>query len=335
VTVKVFLVDPRPLMMPYSYEIETIRAAGGELVIGDCSSEDDVVAQAGAAGAEILLVAGKPLVTGRVLSALPKVRYAIRMGVGYDVIDADAATERGVAVGNAPTYCGDEVAEHAIALLMAVARRIVWAHERIRAGGWVYPGGPIHRLTGKTLGIIGCGNIGSKVAARAQGLGMKVIAYDKFRPDEELRAIGVEPVSFDEALSRADYVTLHVLLNAGTRGLIDAAALAKMKPDAMLVNTSRGPVVDQEALADALESGHLAGAALDVFEVEPLVADSRLRTMEHVILTPHSASYSIEAIQTLREEVCANVAEWIQTGWASNVRNPEVREFLRPRETAG
>lgn len=333
-TVKVFQVDPRALMMPYSYEREAIQAAGGEFILGDCHTEDDVIAQAGAADAEILLVAGKPLVTGRVLSALPKVRYAIRTGVGYDVIDIDAATERGVAVGNAPTYCGEEVAEHAIALLMAVARRIVWAHERIRAGGWVYPGGPIHRLTGKTLGIIGCGNIGSKVAARAQGLGMTVIAYDKFRPDDELRAIGVEPVSFDEALARADYVSIHVLLNAGTRKLIDAAALAKMKPDAMLVNTSRGPVVDQEALADALESGHLGGAALDVFEVEPLAADSRLRTMEHVILTPHHASYSIESIQGLREEVCANVAEWIATGWASNVRNPEVRDHLRPRLAA-
>ncbi len=328
-TVKVFQVDPHPRMMPYTYEEDAIRNGGGELILGSCQAEDDVIAQAG--DAEILLVAGKPLVTGRVLEALPKVRLAIRAGIGYDVIDTEAATELGVAVGNAPGYCSTEVAEHTIGLLVSLARRIVWAHERIRAGEWVQPGGPVHRITGRTLGIIGCGAIGSKVAARAQGLGLNVIAYDKFRPAEELRAIGVEPVSFEEALSRADYLTIHVPLYTGTRKLINADAIALMKQDAMLVNTSRGPVVDQEAVADALESGHLAGAALDVFEIEPLAADSRLRSLEHVILTPHSAAFSIESIEALRREVCGYVAEWIDTGWAGNVRNPEVRDHLRPR----
>jgi D-3-phosphoglycerate dehydrogenase len=318
--------------MPYTYEEEAIRAAGGQFVLGNCLTEDDVIEQA--QDAEILLVAGKPLVTARVLDALPGVRFAIRCGVGYDVIDTDAATPRGIAVGNAPTYCGDEVAEHAIGLLMALARQIVWAHERMRAGEWIYPVGPIHRIAGSTLGIIGCGAIGSKTAARAKGLGMRVIAYDKFRTDDELRAIGVEPVSFEDALSLADYVTVHVPLYAGTRRLIDAAAIGRMKPGALLVNTSRGPVVDQDALADALESGHLGGAALDVFEIEPLDPASRLRSLEHVILTPHAASISIESLQGLREEVCASVAEWIATGWAGNVRNPEVREHLRPRLAA-
>lgn len=330
-TICVFQIDQSPRLMPYTYEAAAIKAVGGEFVVGNCKTEDEVIA--GGQGAEILFISGMRQATAKVMDALPECRLMVRWGVGYDVIDVDAATERGIAVANAPTYCGDEVAEHAITLLMAIGRRMVWAHERMRRGEWTPADGPIHRLTGRTLGIIGCGRIGAKVAARAQGLGFRVIAYDKYRPADELRAIGVEPRSFDEVLAEVDYLTLHVLLTNETRGLIDAAAFAKMKPDAMLVNTSRGAVIDQDALIDALASGRLAGAALDVFDGEPLAADSPLRTMEHVVLTPHTAAFSIESIEALRQEMCDTVAQWIATGWSERIVNPAVRPHLRQRLT--
>lgn len=326
-TVKVFQTDPSPRLMPYTYEKATISAAGGELILATCASEAEVIEQA--QDANIILVSWSKFVTPAVMDALPNLQLIARWGVGYDMIDAEAATARGIAVVNTPTYCGDEVAEHTIALLFSAARRIAWSHERMRAGEYRFPSAPIHRLAGSTLGIIGCGRIGSKVAKRAIGLGINVIAYDKYRPDDELRAIGVEPRSFDEVLATSDYVTLHVPLGPSTRHLIDAEALAKMRPEAMLINTSRGAVIDQDALVAALREGRLSGAGLDVYEQEPLVADHPLRSLEHVTLTPHTAAWSEESIEKLRVEMCETIVEWIQTGWATNAVNPEVRANLR------
>jgi len=327
--VQVLQVDRSQWLMPYAFEQEAIRGAGGEFVIESCTTEEEVVERA--REAEILFVSSSRLVTPAVMDALPRCRLIVRWGVGYDQIDVEAATARGIAVANAPTYCSDEVAEHAIALLLALARQVVWSHERMREGGWQRPSGPVHRLTGRTLGIIGCGRIGSKVAARTLGLGLRVIAYDKYRADDALRAFGVTPRTFEEVLAEADYLTLHVPWTAETRHLIGAAALASMKSEAMLVNTSRGPVIDEGALIGALSSGRLAGAALDVFEEEPLDQASPLRSLEGVILTPHVAAYSIESIEALRREMCATAADWIATGWSERVVNPEVRSGLRPR----
>jgi D-3-phosphoglycerate dehydrogenase len=329
VTVQVFQVDSSPRLRPYAYEIGAIREAGGEFVVASCTTEAEIIEQG--RDAEIMLVSWSKMVTPAVMDALPKLRLIARWGVGYDMIDVDAATARGIAVVNTPTYCGDEVAEHAIALLFACARRVTWAHERMRNGEYVFPPYTIHRLSGSTLGIIGCGRIGSKVASRALGLGMKVIAYDKYRPDEELRALGVEPRSFDEVLSTADYITLHTPLNPRTRHLIDAAVLAKIRPGTMLINTSRGAVIDQASLVDALANNRLAAAGLDVFEQEPLPADNPLRALEHVTLTPHTAAFSEESIELLRREMVENVAEWIATGWCHKIVNPEVRGNLRAR----
>ncbi|HEY7033749.1 MAG TPA: C-terminal binding protein [Thermomicrobiales bacterium] len=327
--VRVFQVDRSPRMMPYAFEHEAIRRAGGEFVVDHCTSETEIVERA--QGAEILFVAGSRLVTPVVMDALPRCRLIARWAVGYDIIDVEAATARGIAVANSPSYCSEEVAEHTIGLLFAVARRFVVSHERMRRGEWQHPGGQIHRLATRTLGIIGCGRIGSKVAARALGLGIHVVAHDAYRSSEALRATGVTPRTFDEVLAEADYVTVHVPLSAETRHLIDASALAKMKPEAMLINTSRGPVIDESALIEALSSGRLAGAALDVFEEEPLDPASPLLSLEQVVLTPHYAAYSVESIDALRREICQTAASWIADGWSENVVNPEVREKLRPR----
>lgn len=329
-TIRVFQVDPFEPLMPYAFESEAIRARGGELVIGRCETEADVIAQAG--DAEILLLTWKSIVTPAVMSALPKVRLIIRWGVGYDMIDAEAATARGIAVGNAPTYATEEVAEQAIALLISTARRVAWFHERLRQGGWpAARSNPIRRMAGRTLGVIGLGRIGLATAKRALGLGMRVIAHDLYLSDDEIRARGAEPRSMDALLAEADYVSVHVPLNRSTRHLVDAAALAKMKPGAILVNTSRGPVVDEAALIAALNEGRLGGAGLDVFEIEPLQADSPLRTMEHVVITPHMAAYSEESWHGLRVEMCDTVGEWIRDGWSKAVVNPQVRPTLRPR----
>lgn len=328
-TVQVVQVDPSPRLQPYTYEIATIAAAGGEFIQANCASEADVIARAG--NAEILLVSWCKHVTPAVMDALPSVRLIGRWGVGYDMIDAEAATAKGIAVINTPTYCGDEVAEHAIALLFACGRGLTWSHERMREGEYRIPPFRIRRLVGRTLGIIGCGRIGSKVALRARALGLNVIAYDEYRPDDELRAIGVEPRTFEEVLSTADFVSIHTPLNPSTRHLIDAQALALLQPHAMLINTSRGAVIDQAALIDTLQHGRIAAAGLDVFEEEPLAPDHPLRSLEHVTLTPHVAAWSEDSIEALRIEMCENVTEWIATGWSHKVVNPEVRSSLRPR----
>lgn len=328
-TVQVVQVDPSPRLQPYAYETAAIAAAGGQLVLANCASEADVIAQA--SEAEVILVSWCRHVTPAVMDALPRLRLVGRWGVGYDMIDAEAATARGIAVVNTPTYCGDEVAEHAIALLFACGRGLTWSHERMREGQYMIPPFSIRRMAGRTLGIIGCGRIGSKVAQRANALGLNVIAYDKYRPDDELRAIGVEPRSFEDVLSTADFITLHTPLGPSTRHLIDANALARVQPHAMIVNTSRGAVIDQAALIDALEDRRIAAAGLDVFEEEPLAVDHPLRSLEHVTLTPHVAAWSEDSIELLRVEMCENVAEWIATGWSRNIVNPEVRSTLRSR----
>ncbi len=327
--VRVFQVDVATRFEPFTFERETIEANGGTFDAARCTTEDEVIANAG--DAEILLLARMPIVTPAVMDALPNVRLIIRWGVGYDQIDVAAATARGIAVANAPTYCTQDVAEHAMSMLHVIARRVVWAHERMRAGAYTPPTGPIHRLTGSTLGIIGCGRIGSAVAKRAQGIGMNVVAYDKYKSDSELHAKGITPVSYDELLRVSDYITIHVLLTSETRKMVDAESIARMKPDVMIVNTSRGPVIDQDALVDALASGRLAGAALDVFEREPLDVDHPLRSMEHVVLTPHAAAFTLESLEELRHEMCNTITTWIRDGWSEVVVNPEVRANLRTR----
>jgi D-3-phosphoglycerate dehydrogenase len=329
-TIKVFQADPFAPLMPYAYERDAIARVGGELIIGDCNTEADVIAQA--ADAEVILVTWKSVVTPAVMDALPKLRLVIRWGVGYDQIDAVAAQARGIAVGNAPAYASEDVAEQAIALMLACSRRVSWFHERMRKGEWpAARANPIFRLKGRTLGLIGIGRIAAAVAWRARGLGMNVIACDPALDDTAIRARQAEPRSYDQVLAESDFISVHVPLAPATRGLINADAFAKMKKGAVVINTSRGPVIDERALIAALESGHLGGAGLDVFEVEPLAADSPLRTMEHVVVTPHMAAYSEESWQGLRDEMCETVTDWISTGWSKAVVNPGVRATLRPR----
>jgi len=325
---KVFQIDPTETLAPYTYERAAIAAAGGELVVGDCLTPEDLIAQAG--DAEILLLSWKKIITPAVMEALPHARLIVRWGVGYDMVDVAAATAHGIAVANAPTYAVDDVAEHTLGLLLCCVRQLAWFHQRMRQGEWNSPlGHAIHRMRGRTLGLVGVGRIGAAVAWRARGLGLRVVAYDPGVHAESLQALGIEPCSFDEVLGQADYLSVHVPLSAATHHLIDASCFAKMRPGAIFLNTSRGPVVDEDALVEALASGQLGGAGLDVFEQEPLAKESPLRNLEQVVLTPHTAAYSVESWQALREEVCATVHAWFTTGWAPNIVNPQVRPTLR------
>ena len=273
--------------------------------------------------ADGLIVSSAP-VTRRVMEALEGLKVVMRTGVGYDVIDVAAATELGVVVINVPDIWIREVANHALALLLAWNRQIVTLDRAVRAGGWSSPGPATGSLHGETVGIVGLGNIGSAFARRVAALETRLIACDPYVDDARFKALGVERVDLMTLAARSDYVSVHALLNAETRGLIGEAFLRRMKPTACLVNTSRGPVVDESALGRALKEGWLAGAALDVFEQEPLGAGSPLRDIDNVILTPHAAYFSSPAVAQVPRRCGEEVARVLMKERPLNVVNPEV-----------
>ena len=325
---RVFQVDDTPILVPFTYETQRLADAGISLQEGFCETPEDVIARA--SEAEVLWLSWKPQLDGSILEALPNVRLVIRWGIGFEQIDHDAATALGIAVANAPTYGSEDVAEHALALLLALERGIVRFDTEMRAGGWTTPeAGSIRRLRGLTLGLIGVGRIGAALARRAKGIGLEVIGHDTYRSDEDFSAVGVQPVSLDELAERSDFVSVHVPHTPQTSGMVDAEFLEKMRDDAYLINTSRGKVINEGDLIKALQAGTIAGAGLDVFETEPLPSDHVLRDLPNVILTPHYAGYSAQSWADLREEMCRTTIDFLTTGWADTIVNPAVRDRLR------
>jgi C-terminal binding protein len=241
-------------------------------------------------------------------SRAPRCRCVVRAGVGYNNIDLAAATRHGVIVCNVPDYGTEEVADHAIMLLLAIVRRLVPSHMAIRAGTWDYRtavGAP--RLRGKTFGVVGCGRIGTATALRARSLGLDVVFYDPFLRQGMDKALGIRRVfQLEELLEQSHFVSLHCYLDSTTRHIINERTLALMRPGAVLINTARGPLVDEKALLDALDSGHIASAALDVVESEPLEND-RIRSHPNILLTPHTAFYSVEGYTELRTKTAQEV----------------------------
>ena len=270
-----------------------------ELRVLACRTPEEVAAQAG--GADVLINQYVPI-TAAVLDALPRCRLVVRYGVGVDNVDLEAATERGVWVANVPDYGRDEVADHTLALAMALLRGVVALDRSVRDGTWdLDPARPLRRLATLTWGVVGCGAIGTAVARRAAGLGMRVLGYDLPTVRSEAP---IERVPLEELLEAADLVSLHAALTPDTHHLVGGAALARMRPTAHLVNTARGGLVEETALLAALDAGALAGAALDVLEHEP--PDElgwRLARHPRVVATPHAAWYSEEAFHTLKSEV--------------------------------
>jgi D-3-phosphoglycerate dehydrogenase len=288
-----------------------LEEAGVGVRRADCRSSEDVAA----AGAEAdALIVQWATVDDAALARMPRLRFISRLGIGYDMIDVEAAAARGIAVANTPDYCTEEVVSHALALILASTRGIVAADRQVRAGGWavgeLVP--PVRRPSQVTLGVLGLGRIGALVADGARALGFAVVAHDPARSDSAPLA---------DVLAVADVLTLHLPLTSATRHLIAADALARLPAGAIVVNTSRGPLIDEAALADALRSGRLAGAALDVYEREPLPAGSVLRDLPGVILSPHAAWDSPQALTELPRLATQQVLDFLAGAAVPNLVN--------------
>jgi len=261
-------------------------------------------------------------VTRRVLEGLPRLRAIVRYGVGVDGIDLTAATDHGVPVVNVPDYGTDEVANHAVAMLLALARKLVRLDRQTRGGGWdVFRVGPVARLAGQTVGIVGCGRIGSAVARKLSGFDVRLLGCD---PYVSTFPPGVQPVAFERLLGESDYVSIHCPLTPTTRHLFAEETLARMRPTAALINTARGGLVDTAALVDALQMGLLAGAGLDVLETEPIDPAHPLLRMEQVIVTPHAAWYSEEGRSDLKRRAAEEAVRVLRGERPRHCVNPEV-----------
>jgi len=275
---------------------------------------------AAAADCDALLNTYAGPITAQDMARMPKCRIIARYGIGVDTIDLGAATAAGIIVTNNPTYCIEEVAEHTMALLLACARKVAFYDRMVRSGRWeVPPGKPLFRLVGRTLGLVGFGNIARQVAARAAAFGMRVLFFDPFVKE------GSGKTDLEKLLAESDFLSLHPPLTPQTRKMINEEALAKMKPTAFLINCARGPVVDTDALVRALDAKRIAGCALDTVDPEPLPNPHPLRGRENVILLPHAAWYSEQAMAGLQAGAPGEVRRVLSGEWPVNVVNRDVK----------
>ncbi len=316
----------------YRYEIDRFRGLGLELLFRPARTEREIAAACEDADILLLENASTP-VTATVIGTLRRCRAIVKYSVGVENVDLGEATRRGIVVCNAPDYCTEEVSDHAAALLLACARRIVAMDRHVRAGGWsdFAHAAEIHRVRSLTLGIVGMGRIGRATARKMSGFQMRMLAADPFLEPGAVEP-GMRLVDLPVLLAEADLISLHVPLGPHTRGLIGEPEIRRMKPSALLVNTSRGAVIDEPALARALQEHRIAGAALDVFAEEPLPAESPLRALQNVTLTPHYAAGSIEARQESVATVVQSVEAIARGFWPPFPVNVDVRPRspLRP-----
>lgn len=320
---------------------ETFKSRGVEVDYKPGLSAEDLIGIIGSYDG--LAVRSSTKVTPEILKAATHLKVIGRAGIGVDNIDIPNATDAGVVVMNTPFGNAITTAEHAIAMMFALARQIPQANESTHAGKWEkskFMGKEVYR---KTLGIIGCGNIGSIVASRALGLKMKVLAYDPFLNDERAKDLGVEKCDLDEIFERSDFITLHTPLTDKTRGIIGADAQAKMKQGVRIINCARGGLIDETALKDALDSGHVAGAALDVFETEP-AKENILFHHENVICTPHLGASTTEAQENVAVQVAEQISDYLLDGAITNALNmpsvsaadaPKLKPYMRLSENLG
>jgi D-3-phosphoglycerate dehydrogenase len=300
--------------------LELLGRTPGVEVVNVAGQPREAVEQA-LVGAHALIVRSETRVTADLLNRAPQLRVIARAGIGVDTIDVHAATRRGIAVMNAPGANTVSAAEHAMALLLALVRRIPWAAESMRRGEWDRKKYEGTELRGKTIGIVGLGRIGGHVAQLARAFGMTIVGHDPYLAPERAAELQVKTLPLDQLLGTADVVTLHVALTDQTRHLINRERLGQMKKTAVLINTARGELVDEAALAAAVTAEQIAGAAVDVFAQEPLPADAPLRKLDRVILTPHLAASTAEAQDRVSHEICAAVRDALLLGDLSTAVN--------------
>jgi len=318
----------RVAMIDYDYEslepiAKPILDAGGEFEARQCKTLDEALEFAKDADGVIIQYLGPA--SDRMFSSLPKLKVVARMGIGLDPIDPASATRHGVCVVHVPSYCEDEVSDQAMALLLACARKVVFFHNDILGGRWDFnKGRPIHRLRGQTLGLMGFGKIPRYVAPKAKAFGLNVIAHDPFVKPDVFAKEGVRPVDFDTLLTESDFLSVHCPLIPQTRGLFGAAAFAKMKRSAVIINTARGPIIDEAALAQAIKAGKLAGAGLDVLSKEPPEANNPLIGLKNVVLAPHLGFFSEESLIDLQAKAGLYTAQVLCGQRPFGLANPDV-----------
>ena len=308
---------------------EVLSRTGADLIVGDCKTVAHVVALAH--DADALMNTYFAPVGAEVMDGLTKCRVIVRYGIGVDTIDIPAATAHGIMVANVPGFCLEEVSDHAMALLLALARRLGVYIAGTRAGRWqVMEGRPMYRLRGSTLGLIGFGQIPRTLVPKAKAFGIHIVAHDPYVPADVVREHGAEPVTMDVLLARSDYVSVHAPSTPDTHHMVNADVLAKMKPRAVLVNTARAALVDTAALVEALRNKQIAGAGLDMIEDDKSYgAGHPLADMDNVILTPHAAFLSEESLFDLQTTAAEEVARVLEGGVPKSWLNPEVGETKR------
>ena len=322
---KVVRVDRKIGRLPIMEEAEVLARVNAELVGVDCTTENEIIEAA--KDADAIITEGTQI-TRRVMEALPKCKVIVRYGIGYDTIDIDAATDNGIIVANVPDYCYEEVSNHAITLLLACAKKLVFLNNYTKQGRLdesIPALRPMGSIYGQTLGLVGCGNIGRITARKAQCFSLRILGYDPYVDESLAKEAGITLVSLPELLKESDFVSIHTPLSKGTWHLIGEKEFKQMKPTAYFINVARGPIVDEAALIKALQGKWIAGAGLDVFEKEPVDSENPLLKMNNVVVTPHSAFYSDAAFKRLRISVGQEAARVLSGQWPKNVVNKTVK----------
>lgn len=305
-------------------EKEVFAQIGAELILAQVREEKELIRVCKEADG---LLNQYALLTRRVLEHLPKCKVIARYGVGVDSVDLNAATDLGMIVANVPDYCMDEVSNQTIAMILTLTRKTAFFDQKVKSGLWDFRLGiPIYRTRGKTLGLVGCGKIGFEVAKKISSFGVRVICFD---PYLNKAPEGIELTDLDILLNESDFISIHCPLNDSTRHLIGEREFKKMSKKPILINTSRGPIIDERALIEALKEGLVSGAGLDVMENEPPDPQNALLKMENVILSPHVGFYSEESIRELKRRTAENVSSVLTGKWPKSVVNNEVRGKTR------
>ena len=305
-------------------EKKELDLIGAELILAQVNEEEDLIQACKDADG---LINQYALLTRRVLEHLPNCKVVSRYGVGVDSVDLKAATDLGIIVANVPDYCIDEVSNQTLAMILTLIRKTAFFDQKVKSNQWDFHLGiPIYRITGKTLGLIGCGKIGLEVAKKISAFGVKIIAFD---PYLQKAGEGIELTDFGTVLKKSDFISIHCPLNESTRHLMGEREFEKMEKKPILINTSRGPIVDEAALIQALREGRLSGAGLDVLEKEPPDPQNPLLEMDNVILSPHVGFYSVESISELKGRTAENVSAVLLGKLPKSVVNREVKGKTR------